>query len=86
MQEEEIKLWSSGVMGLHTPVALQNAVFYTIGKMFCLRGGQEQRLSQFTRYQDPDHYVYHENVSKNSNGSFKKLKVKPKVVPLYAAQ
>ncbi len=68
-------------MGLHTPVALQNAVFYTIGRSSRRPG---LRLSQFTRYHDPDHYVYHENVSKNSNGSFKKLKVKPKVVPLYA--
>lgn len=28
-------------------------------------------------------YVYYENVSKNTNGSFKQLRVKNKVVPLY---
>ena len=47
-------------MGLHTPAALKNAVFYIVGKAFCLHGGQEHRdlkLSQFSRYQDPDYYV-----------------------------
>ena len=85
--EEEMKLWSSGEMALDTPVALQNAVFYTVGKFFCLRGGQEHRslrISQFIRLEEPDRYVYHENTSKNRNGSFKQLHVKPKVVPLYA--
>ena len=84
--DEEMKLWSSGVMGLHTPASLQNAVFYTVGKMFCLRGGQEHRslrISQFIRLQEPDRYVYHENTSKNRNGSFKQLHIKPKIVPLY---
>ena len=41
--DNEVKLWESGVVGLSTPTSLQNAVFYTIGKMFCLRGGQEHR-------------------------------------------
>ena len=27
--------------------------------------------------------MYHENTSKNSNGSFKQLHVKPKIVPIY---
>lgn len=33
---------------------------------------------------NPDQYVYHENVSKNNNGPFKKIHVKKKVVPIYA--
>ena len=72
-------------MNTTTPTGLQNAAFFVVGKMFCLRGGQEHRnlqLSQFKRTEDK--YVYYENVSKNRNGSFKQLRVKSKVVPLYA--
>ena len=82
-----LKLWVSGVVELPMPTSLQNAVFYTIGKMFFLRGGQEHRslkLSQFVCSKEPDCYVYHENTSKNHNGSFKLLHVKPKVVSLYS--
>ena len=39
------------------------------------------QLSQLKRFEDK--YVYYENVSKNRNGSFKQLRVKNKVVPLY---
>ena len=45
-KEEENLLWSSGVLGTHTPKALLNAVFYSNGKNFCLRGGQEHRDTQ----------------------------------------
>ena len=38
---EENQLWESGVLNTTTPKRLQNAVFYAIGKIFCLRGGQE---------------------------------------------
>ena len=82
--EEEEKLWSAGVMSTNTPIGLQNATFFVVGKMFCLRGGQEHRglqLSQLKRFEDK--YVYYENTSKNRNGSFKQLRVKSKVVPLY---
>ena len=86
-KEDETKLWDSGVMGSTTPRALQNAAFYTVGKMFCLRGGMEHRslkLSQLQWLRDPDRYVYYENVSKNRNGSFKQLHIRGKVVPVYA--
>ena len=85
-KEEEEKLWTSGVMDLTTPTALQIAAFFVVGKMFSLHGGIEHRnlkLSQLKRHQQPDHYVYHENVSKTNNGSFKKLRIKGKVVPIY---
>ena len=62
--EEEEKLWQSGVMSVGYPKGLLNAAFYTVGKMFCLRGGQEHRelrLSQLERLDGK--YVYHENVS-----------------------
>lgn len=71
-------------MNTTTPVGFQNAAFFVVGKMFCLRGGREHRglqLSQLKRFHDK--YVYYENVSKNRNGSFKHLRVKSKVVLLY---
>ena len=86
-KEDEEKLWSSGVMGVTTPRSLQNAAFFIVGKMFSLRGGVEHRklkLSQLKRNCDPDHYVYYENVSKTNSGSFRKLRIKGKVVPVYA--
>ena len=58
-------------MGTKTPKALQNAVFYTVGK---IRGGVEMRqikISQIKRFSDPDRYVYTELVSKTNNGTFK---------------
>ena len=80
--EEEDQLWEKGVMGTKTPTQLQNAAFFVVEKMFCLRGGQEHRglqLSQLKRFEDK--FVYY--VSKNRNGSFKQLRVKNKTVPLY---
>ena len=81
---EENSLWNNG-----SPRALQNAVFFTVGKMFCLRGGQEHRglkISQVVRFYDPDRYVYYENVSKNGNGSFKQLHAKNKEVPFFCVR
>ena len=86
-KEDEAKLWNSGVMGVTTPKTLQNAAFYGVGKMFALRGGIEHRslkLTQLKRMSNPDRNVYYENVSKNRNGSFKKIHIKSKVVPVYA--
>ena len=84
--EEENQLWETGVLDINTPKGLQNAVFYTIGKMFCLRGGQEHRALKLSQLQrcDDGRYVYYENVSKNRNGSFKQLHIKNKVVPVFA--
>ena len=86
-KEDEAKLWNSGIVGLTTPKSLQNAAFFIVGKMFTLRGGIENRSlkpSQIKREHNPDHYMYYENVSKNQNGSFKKIHMKRKVVPVYA--
>ena len=68
-QEEEL-LWSTGTIGVSSPLSLQRAVFYYVGKVFCLRGGEEQRSlknSQFRR--EKDSYVYVENGSKNCSGT-----------------
>lgn len=42
------------------------------------------KLSQLKRNYDPDHYIYYENVSKTNSGSFQKLRIKGKVIPIYA--
>ena len=81
-QEEEDQLWSNGVIGTSTPKALQNAVFYYIGKRFCVRGGDEQRQlgpSQFVR--SANCYTYYERGSKNITGGIKDLNKENKVVP-----
>ena len=85
-KDDEKKLWDSGVMGTTTPRALQNATFFIVGKMFCLRGGNELRnlkLSQIVLLHNPDRYEYNEHVSKTRNGTFKKLHVSNKVVSVF---
>lgn len=86
-KEGEQKLWETGVMCLSSPRSLQNAVFFTVGKMSCLREGVEHRslkLSQLKQMNNPDRYIYYKNVSKNRQGFFKQLHVPTKVVPVYA--
>ena len=64
--EEEDKLWSSGILNVTEPKGLQQAVFYYVGKVYCIRGGEEQRClkpSQFVRSSDPDGYTYTEHGS-----------------------
>ncbi len=84
--EEDNSIWRSGLMDLNTPKGLQNATFYTVGKFFCLRGGQEHRCLKLSQLQRGDgKYIYHENVSKNRNGSFRQLHLSAKVVPVFAS-
>ena len=63
------------------PMHVQNII---ICKVFCLRGGEEQRglKSSQLRSTDPDCYTYMENGSKNLSGI--NLHVPNKIVPLYA--
>ena len=71
--EEEEQLWNSGAMGIFNPKVLLRAVFFCVGKAFCLRGGAQQRSlkpSQFVHGYDPDRYTYTENGSKNHKGGF----------------
>lgn len=85
-KEDEDRLWDSGVLSTKTPDGLQKAVFYYLGKVCCLRGGEEQRslkLSQFTRLHNPERYIYTEHGSKNRNGGFYQLHVENKVVPIF---
>ena len=75
------------MLNTKTLIGLQRAVFFYVGKVCCLRGGEEQRklkLSQFTHCSDPEeHYVYTEHGSKNRNGGFYQLGVQNKCVPIY---
>lgn len=67
-QDIEAKLWESGVLGLHSPQSLLNAVFFYNGKKFCLRGVSEHARLQFSQIQHcfhPQRYVYSEYGSKN---------------------
>ena len=86
--EEEEKLWESGAIGIFSPEVLVRCIFYYVGKVFCLRGGQEQRdlkPSQFTRGYNPDSYTYVENGSKNHKGHFgSSNQSENKVVTIYA--
>ena len=86
-EAEEQKLWSTGVIGITTPLSLQRAVFFYVGKRFCIRGGEEQRQlrpSMFVRSSNPDCYTYVEHGSKNHSGGLKQLSVENKTVPCVA--
>ena len=87
--EDENTLWESGVLNIHTPKGLLNAVFFYNGKNFCLRGGQEQRNLRFSQVKrelcviegrELTSYVYTEYGSKNHQGGFNSFNLKNKVV------
>ena len=84
-KNEEIQLWTLGVMGIDTPLTLFRAVFFYNGKNFCLRGGEEHRnlkLSQLKR--TGEGYIYTENASKNRAGGLSQLRLENKIVPVMA--
>ena len=90
--EEEL-LWEKGILGIDSPAALLNAVFYGNGKVLCLSGGRKHwglKLSQFEFGDEKDangevtsYVVYSENGSKNRSGSYKD-KTPNKIVKHYA--
>ena len=43
LEENENQLWETGTLNVTTPQGLQKAVFSYVGKVYCLRGGEEQR-------------------------------------------
>ena len=74
--EEEEKQWTTEILSVKTPKALQRAVFYYIGKRFSIRGGQEQRNLGSSNFKwhskagdDPDCVTYIEHESKNRSPS-----------------
>ena len=89
--EEETQLWKSEVLCTSTPKGLQRAVFYYVGKCFCIRGGQEQRSLgpsnfKFSAKPNDDPYLvtYIEHGSKNRSGGVNQLRLENKEVPFYA--
>ena len=68
-EEEEDTLRRTSVLGENSPLVLQRAVFFYVGKCFFLQGGEEQRnlkLSQLVRSSEPNCYTYIENGFKNN--------------------
>ena len=83
---DEDELWELGVLNCTSAEGLQKAIFYYVGKVCCLRGGEEQKNlkpSQFTRLRNPEQYVYTEHGSKNRNGGFFQLYVDNKSVKIH---
>lgn len=90
--EEEERLWDLNIMGVHSPKALFNAVFFANGKNLCLRGGREHhnlKLSQFEfgsvdkNGKSLNFVCYTEFGSKNRSGSYRD-KADNKVVEHFA--
>ena len=70
-------------MSIESPKSLQRAVFYYLGKHFCIRGGEEQRRlgpSQLVRSSNPDKYTYVEYGSKNRSGGLAQIRIENKTV------
>lgn len=86
--DEELLLWDLHILNTDTPLGLQRAVFFYIGKLCCLRGGEEQhnlKISQFIRKDsDPPSYAYTEHGSKNHSGGLAQLNLENKEVLIYA--
>ena len=84
------RLWACGVLNMHTPQGLLNAVFFYNGMNFLLRGGGEHRalkFSQLSRNVSPEgrvRYTYTENASKNRSGGVAQLDLSHKVVHQFA--
>ena len=95
-KDDEDRLWSMGVLGVKTPEALLNAVFFYNGMFLILRGGEEHRklkLSQFKFSTVPDPkqsgvtttcVTYTEHGSKNHPGGTHQLNLDNKEVAHYA--
>ena len=85
--EDEELLWTTGQLGMHTPQALLDTMFYLIGVSFGLRGGQEHRQLRWNPPQitvvavrgERKHLLY-VDVSKNNCGGLKMRKLQPKQV------
>ncbi len=85
--EEEQRLWESGVMNVQDPLGLFRAIFYFVGKVCCLRGGEEQRslkIIPFSRSYEPDAYTHTETGSKNRSGSAAQLNLENKIVEIHS--
>ena len=71
-EAEEEHLWSTGVLGTGS----LKAVFFVVGKVFCLRGGREHEMLKWSSFQfgiegSKQFVMYTENGAKNQSGSYK---------------
>ena len=91
-EDDERKLWDSGVLNIDTPTGLLNCVFYYNGKTFCLRGGEEHRNLKLSQFQCEEvmveqksliHYTYTEHGSKNRSGGMRDFHLNNKIVHQY---
>lgn len=90
--EEEETLFSTGVLGLDTPLRLLRLLFYLVGLRFALRAGREHHnlrcgeFGQFNLMTDVDgieYLQYTEGFSKANQGGLKHCKVNAKSVSAY---
>ena len=91
---DEDLLWLLGLMGVHSPEALLNAVVYTVGMYCALRAGKEHRVlrsppfkSQFEFLNDSESKTfirYSKDLGlKTNKGGLKHRKIDSKVVDIY---
>ena len=91
---DEDLMWSLGLLGMHNPESLQNAVLITLGLSCSLRAGKEHYQlrsipfdSQFTFLKDCNGRMYFRYVEdfglKTNKGGLKHRKIEPKVVNVY---
>ena len=93
-EEKEEMLWSSGLLGDHSPQALLNTIFFMCGLFFALRSGTEHRSLRLSPAQINIEetssavpcLLYREDLSKNHQGGLKYRHVKPKEVRHFANQ
>ena len=83
---DECQMWTTGVLGTHSPDTVINTLMFLTGNLFVLRGGKEQRElthEQFQVENNPDGSVlvrYTEKVSKTNQGGLKRRKLEQKNV------
>ncbi|XP_031549389.1 zinc finger MYM-type protein 3-like [Actinia tenebrosa] len=90
-EEQEEKLWSSHVLGSHSPKVLLDTMVFLIGKNFSLRSGKEHRSLSFSQLSlvppkngEPEKLVYTSYGEKNNAGGLKHRSFKGKRVEHYA--
>ena len=89
--QEKDQLWSTGVLGDHSPRALLSTVFFQNGLNFALRSGSEHRRLRLDNCQiqiieregERPFLCYVEDPSKNNQGRLKNRKSSPKTVVQY---
>ncbi len=90
-EDEEERMWTSGVLGDDSPQKLLDTVLYLFGLHFALRAGQEHRNLRFVNSQislqettsEAKYLQYMEDVSKTRQGGLRHRRIEPKCVRAY---